>query len=114
MANVLGAGGECQMTPIIAVLLAASVVSSPACSKRCVLQSKSAAAAVLIALLMVSLMASPLAAQTPADIAQAARDIPRSLDLQTELPSSGWPEWQRRLVYWLLIWLNFSVGSPRV
>jgi hypothetical protein len=31
-------------------------------------------------------MVSPLAAQTPADIARAARDLPHALDLQTELP----------------------------
>jgi hypothetical protein len=37
-------------------------------------------------------MASPLAAQMPADIARAARDLPRSLDLQTELPLSKSPE----------------------
>jgi Domain of unknown function (DUF4129) len=51
--------------------------------RRLVLQSKNALTAVVIALHWVA----PLAAQTPADIARAARDLPRSLDLQTEFPS---------------------------
>jgi hypothetical protein len=73
------------MKPIIAVIPAAPVAGRPACSGW-VLQSKSAVTAVLIALHMVSCMALPLAAQTPADIARAAHDLPRLLDLQTELP----------------------------
>jgi hypothetical protein len=51
--------------------------------RRLVLQSKNALTAVLISLHGVA----PLAAQTPADIAHAARDLPGSLDLQTEFPS---------------------------
>jgi hypothetical protein len=51
--------------------------------RRLVLHSKSALAAVLISLHGVA----PLAAQTPADIAHAARNLPASLDLQTEFPS---------------------------
>jgi Domain of unknown function (DUF4129) len=51
--------------------------------RRLVLHSKSAVTAILISLHGVA----PLAAQTPADIAHAARDLPRSLDLQTEFPS---------------------------
>jgi Domain of unknown function (DUF4129) len=108
IANVLGAGGESQMKPIIASPTA-SVARRPPCSKRRVPQSRSAAAAVLIAMHMVSFVGSPLAAQTPADIAQAAGDIPRSLDLQTELPSSGWPEWLLRLLLWLLVGLNYEI-----
>jgi hypothetical protein len=50
---------------------------------RLVRQSKNALTAAVIALHWVA----PLAAQTPADIARAARDLPRSLDLQTEFPS---------------------------
>jgi hypothetical protein len=75
------------MKPIIAVIPAAPVAGRPARSGW-VLQSKSAVTAVLIALHMVSFMALPLAAQTPADIARAAHDLPRLLDLQTELPLS--------------------------
>lgn len=40
----------------------------------------------VIASLMFPAMVSPLGAATPADIARAARDLPRSLDLQTALP----------------------------
>jgi hypothetical protein len=54
-----------------------------ACWCRLVLQSKHALTAVLISLHWVA----PLAAQTPADIARAARELPGSLDLQTEFPS---------------------------
>ena len=50
---------------------------------RLILQSKNALTAVLISLHGVV----PLAAQTPADIAHAARDLPGSLDLQTKFPS---------------------------
>jgi hypothetical protein len=51
--------------------------------RRLILQSKNALMALLISLHGVV----PLAAQTPADIAHAARDLPGSLDLQTEFPS---------------------------
>ena len=51
--------------------------------RRLVLQSKYAVAAALISLHGIG----PLAAQTPADIARAVRDLPGSLDLQTEFPS---------------------------
>jgi len=51
--------------------------------RRLVLQSKNSVAAVLISLHGVA----PLAAQTPVDIVHAARDLPGSLDLQTEFPS---------------------------
>ena len=51
--------------------------------RRLVLQSKNSVAAVLISLHVVV----PLAAQTPVDIVHAARDLPGSLDLQTEFPS---------------------------
>jgi uncharacterized protein DUF4129 len=56
-------------------------------------QLKCALAAVLIALCGVV----PLAAQTPADIARATRDLAGSLDLQTEFPSAKpeateWPD----------------------
>jgi hypothetical protein len=50
---------------------------------RSALQSKNVVAAALIAVYGVA----PLAAQTPADIARAARDIAGSRDLQTEFPS---------------------------
>jgi Domain of unknown function (DUF4129) len=46
-------------------------------------RSKNAVVAVLISLHGVA----PLAAQAPADIAHAARELPGSLDLQTEFPS---------------------------
>jgi hypothetical protein len=51
--------------------------------RRRVLQSRNALTAVLISLHGVA----PLAAQTPGDIAHAARGLPGSLDLQTEFPS---------------------------
>jgi len=51
--------------------------------RRLVLQSKYAVAAAVISLHGIG----PLAAQTPADIARAVRDLPGSLDLQTEFPS---------------------------
>jgi len=51
--------------------------------RRLVLQSKYAVAAAVISLHGIG----PLAAQTPADIARAVRDLPASLDLQTEFPS---------------------------
>jgi hypothetical protein len=49
---------------------------------RLVRQSKNAVAAALISIYGIA----PLAAQTPTDIAQAARGLPESLDLQTDLP----------------------------
>jgi len=51
--------------------------------RRLLVRSVKALTAVLISLHAVA----PLAAQTPADIARAARDLPRSQDLQTEFPS---------------------------
>jgi hypothetical protein len=83
---------ECQMKPIVAMILAASVASCLTGSKRQVLRSKNAVAAALISLHLISLhlislhAVSPVAAQTPADIARAARGLPESMDLQTELP----------------------------
>jgi hypothetical protein len=83
------------MKPIIAMIPAASLTRRPACLEP--MRSQHAAAAVLILLRVVSLrvlvllhivscIASPLAAQTPADIARVARDLPQSLDLQTQMP----------------------------
>jgi hypothetical protein len=89
------------MKPIIAMILAASMAGCLAGSKRRILQSRLSrsknAVAALISLQLISLhlassgvillcAVSHVAAQTPADIARAARGLPESMDLQTELP----------------------------
>src|SRR5579863_8011291 len=87
------------MKPIVAMILAASVARSLTGSMRQVLRSqvlrsKNAVAATLVSLHLISLhvislqAVSPVAAQTPADIARAARGLPESMDLQTALPLS--------------------------
>jgi hypothetical protein len=69
------------MTRIIVTILAAFSAGWLTVIKRLVQPSKRAAVAVLLLLHALA----PLAAQTPADISRAARGLPESQDLQTEL-----------------------------
>src|SRR5262245_57450427 len=84
------------MKPIIAMILAASVVRrvlgsrwappSKSCPSKSLLSKNPIAAALVSLHVICLLMVSPLGAQTPADIARAARGLPEALDLQTDLP----------------------------
>jgi hypothetical protein len=90
------------MNPIVAMIRRASMAGCLAGFGRRVLpsrhqrsrnvRSRNAVAVILVSLHVASpgvillCAASPAAAQTPADIARAARGLPESLDLQTELP----------------------------
>ncbi|MBO0754266.1 MAG: DUF4129 domain-containing protein [Bradyrhizobiaceae bacterium] len=72
------------MKPVIVTNLAVVAAGYLTFTVRLMLQTRSAVAAALILLPVFS----PLAAETPPDITRAARDLPASLDLQTELPLS--------------------------
>lgn len=67
----------------------------------------------IAASVMLASLASPLAAETPSDIANTARDLPRSLDLQTDLPIPA-PEQVERLnipdfVFWIVVVIGACV-----
>lgn len=96
-----------------AIILAASAAGCPAGSKRRVLPARNVVLAVLIAFHAISFhTVLPLAAQTPADVARAARDLPRSLDLQTELPLlEEQPEGWNLDVTRLFLWITVAVGA---
>ncbi len=96
-----------------AIVLAASAAGCPAGSKRRVLSPRNVVLAVLIAFHAIAFHAVlPLAAQTPADIARATRDLPRSLDLQTELPLlEEQPEGWNLDITRLLLWITVAVGA---
>jgi hypothetical protein len=71
-----------------------------------------ALAAVMIAVAVVV----PLAAQTPADIARATRDLATSLDLQTELPvlkpdDLEWPGYLSIDTARILLWIAVLAGA---
>jgi Domain of unknown function (DUF4129) len=80
---------------------------------RLALRSKTAIAAALISFYGIA----PLAAQTPTDIAQAARGLPESLDLQRELPllkpeEAGVVSWHLNAdIVRILLWIAATAGA---